>query len=43
MELYLLNGKEKKSILILPGVLNNDIKETEKAVRLLKENNYIVE
>ena len=40
---YLQNGKEKKILLILPGVLNNDIAETEKAIRLLKENNYTVE
>ncbi len=40
---YLHNGKEKKSILMLPGVWSNDIAETEKAVRLLKENNYAVE
>ncbi|GDX52572.1 hypothetical protein LBMAG27_16190 [Bacteroidota bacterium] len=40
---YFQNGKEKKSILILPGVLNNDVTETEKAIRLLKENNYTVE
>lgn len=40
---YRKNEKEKKSILILPGVFNNDIAETDKAIRLLKENNYNIQ
>ncbi len=40
---YMQNEKEKRTILILPGILNNDIEEKERAIRLLKENNYNIE
>ncbi|MEI7802352.1 MAG: hypothetical protein WCI97_06905 [Bacteroidota bacterium] len=40
---YLKNGNERRTVLILPGVFFKDKQETEKAIRLLNENNYTIQ
>ncbi len=39
---FLKDEKERRVFLVLPGVLFKDKQETEKAIRLLKENNFNV-